>query len=279
MYFPNGFDKDLAIELGNLLIESYEQFYAFEDEREWEISKQYELVDIFRYKVKPDKILGMMKTWNFDNVIKNIKMRNRDLIYIPIGFIAKKGNSIYLVFRGTKTPKEWLNNFSISLNEYLIPSYGNIHEGFFEIYDYNKETINRVLSGIDSKTKVYVTGHSLGAALATLALPDIEISNNKKISSLYTFGSPRVGDNEFVKSFNNLFQGRSYRIVNTSDIVTSIPLPALMIGSLGGYFSHIDTPIDFTIQENNIEKNHAMETYIREIENTEPSNGMLRQIV
>ena len=72
---------------------------------------------------------------------------------------------------------------------------------------------------------MYITDHSLGAALATVATPELE--NNplfkKRIAACYTFGSPRVGNSQYDKSF----KAPIYRMVNTTDIVTVIPLLAI----------------------------------------------------
>lgn len=83
-----------------------------------------------------------------------------------------------------------------------------------------------------------VTGHSLGAALATLFV----IENNKfSISTVYTFASPRVGDAEFVRQFNQL-PLNSWRIVNSQDIVPKLPL---RIPVLFGY-AHVATAFTFS---------------------------------
>jgi hypothetical protein len=66
--------------------------------------------------------------------------------------------------------------------------------------------------------KVFVTGHSLGGALATLAARHIRMLGYDV--DLYTFASPRVGDPTFAKSFQGL---NCYRIANSEDVVTVVP--------------------------------------------------------
>lgn len=94
----------------------------------------------------------------------------------------------------------------------------------------------------------------------------------KKISALYTFGSPRVGDSTFVQTFNSFFAVKSFRIVNASDMVTEIPFPTPIAGIVGGYFSHVDTPVVSTEQLNDIEDNHDMKTYLSSLEKNKRSN-------
>jgi len=66
------------------------------------------------------------------------------------------------------------------------------------------------------KYKLIVTGHSLGAARASLCSLDIYKRMGIK-PILYTFGEPRVGDYTFSQQFNNNFT--SYRLTNTRDTV------------------------------------------------------------
>lgn len=99
---------------------------------------------------------------------------------------------------------------------------GSVHRGF-------AETLDAVLPQIEAwltemrPARLTITGHSLGAALATL------MAALRPEAELVTFGSPRVGNGEFAAAF----AGRSMRrYVDCGDIVTLVP-PAI-------YFVHLD---------------------------------------
>jgi hypothetical protein len=262
MYFPNGFNKALSIELGELIEQAYSQFDAFENKMPWKLPVEYSLIAEFDYLWIPGNRIGK-GIRNFDLILRrlspSVRYKNTK---IPIGFAAQRKDMLFLILRGTQTVKEWIRNFSVSLSSYPVANYGKVHDGFLQTYNAVRKNIMESLAATDPRAKLYVAGHSLGAALTTLALPDIESNIKRRISGLYTYGSPRVGDNEFVTAFNGAFGQRSFRVANTSDIVTSIPLPAPIGGIVGGYFSHVDTPIDLTVQKNDLEENHGMKTYL-----------------
>jgi kumamolisin len=92
--------------------------------------------------------------------------------------------------------------------------------------------------GLAPSVSITATGHSLGAALATLYTMDNGRNDQVSNPLLCTFGSPRVGDSAFVASFNNLGL-TSWRIANVPDIVPYLP-PAF----LG--FAHIDVLQSFS---------------------------------
>ena len=72
--------------------------------------------------------------------------------------------------------------------------------------------------------EVWVTGHSLGGAVASVAACMISHKNYtpaEKIK-LITYGQPRVGNNEYVAVMSKLVPN-AFRIVHGHDIVTRIP--------------------------------------------------------
>ncbi|HEY2084627.1 MAG TPA: lipase family protein, partial [Mycobacterium sp.] len=72
--------------------------------------------------------------------------------------------------------------------------------------------------------QILVTGHSLGAALAVLAAPDIaqNMPPNTIEPRLITFAGPRVGVSDFAEKFNAAIES-CYRVVNFLDIVPLLP--------------------------------------------------------
>lgn len=87
-----------------------------------------------------------------------------------------------------------------------------MHEGFKETLDSVWDDISAELAML--QCPVFYTEHSLGATLATLA------AARRAPATVYTFGSPRVGNLAFAHSLANI---PLYRIVDGEDIVTALP--------------------------------------------------------
>jgi hypothetical protein len=62
-------------------------------------------------------------------------------------------------------------------------------------------------------------------------------------------------------------------------VVVSLPLPVPILGVIGGYFTHIDTPVEFTFQEDDLEKNHVIETYLSALLDAKKEKGFLARIL
>ena len=135
-------------------------------------------------------------------------------------------NTLYISWRGTESMRDWLSDAAISkVNAFDIVGL-NVHSGFYGCY---KEVRTRLLASIrqyienlNPKT-IIVTGHSLGAALATLNAFDISITfKDVKNLQVYTFGSPRVGNKFFRTAYNSLVPN-TFRFIHAMDIVTRVP--------------------------------------------------------
>lgn len=115
-----------------------------------------------------------------------------------------------LVFRGSSEPTNWM--FNLKTN--LVPWFGGglVHQGFLEALMKVWQPIRRYLE--DVKIPLFYTGHSLGAAMATLAAAD------RRPAALYLYGAPRVGEQEFSSSLSGV---PVYRVVNHLDLVCSLP--------------------------------------------------------
>ncbi|SLM31090.1 putative lipase [Desulfamplus magnetovallimortis] len=121
-----------------------------------------------------------------------------------------------LVFRGTQGRfSNWYFNLHATLSPW--PSGGEVHRGFKLILMDAWEAIQHQLDFISEP--VYYTGHSLGGALAVLA------ASLKKPEAVYTFGSPRMGNRDFIESTKDI---GIYRVVTPRDIVAGVPpFPAI----------------------------------------------------
>ena len=117
----------------------------------------------------------------------------------------------FLVFRGTSKMQDWMANLSAQAKRW--GEHGMVHQGFMESFTPIWEQLEPVLEKID--TPIFYTGHSLGATHATLA------ASLRPPLALYTYGSPRVGDSEFVQSLEHT---PIYRVVNGQDIVPTLPV-------------------------------------------------------
>ncbi len=139
------------------------------------------------------------------------------------GFVAYNDETVVVSFRGTEVKSHYVVFDAIAeVKIKLVPfyNYGKVHAGFKESLDcvWDKETnIKGLLDELKSKNpdiKVFFTGHSLGGATATLA--GVLYSHT---TAIYTYGSPKVGDADFVSSI----KCRLYRLILPKDMIPHLP--------------------------------------------------------
>jgi triacylglycerol lipase len=274
MYFPVGYDNQKALVLGNLVVSAYDQYKAFMKDDTWITPEGYTII----YKLFYPFELGKL----FDDEAEVKELLKAGKKEIPIGFIASKNNEIFVVFRGTQTKSEWIRNMEADLVACFQSNYGKVHKGFQTIYTSFNTLLIKNIPKTSNFSLINITGHSLGGSLATFATIDIFANNFNTKQCTYTFGSPRTGDKDFSTTFNNNFAANSFRVENSSDLVPEVPPPVQLPLNLGGYYSHVDTPIMFNDQENSVDGNHKIATYIKNLEEAkEPSKtlkGILKRI-
>jgi triacylglycerol lipase len=251
---PPGFDRDIALECATLIGHAYARSAEFLTNRPWQLPDEYQLIDE-----------AFADGFRFINIPE------------PFGFVvhttANGPARTFVVFRGTRSIEDWLANASVPT---VSHPWGGVHQGFDRVYRQCSARIQAAVGQVaGASTRVVVTGHSLGGALATLAAADLVVSGVAPAVELYSYASPRVGDLGFAANFNPAIPG-AWRIANSEDIVTTVPLasPALF-GSdffeslLGRFFDgtpalsfeHVGTPVYFTSHGGDIAANHEMARY------------------
>ena len=149
-----------------------------------------------------------------------------------------------LLFRGTLSWKELLTELRVGRVQW--DDGGSIHRGFSDLY---RDIRTDVMDAVSSKRISYVCGHSLGGVFAILAAQDMLRYDKSVPRAVYTFGAPRVGDNQFVRGVTQ--NHPIYRITNEEDLVTRIP----------PLCEHAGKPILANFDRGSILRNHDLEEY------------------
>ncbi|MGA1529186.1 MAG: alpha/beta fold hydrolase [Kiritimatiellia bacterium] len=132
-------------------------------------------------------------------------------------------DAVYVAFRGSNDQADWRENFQFGS---LPHGWGRVHGGFARALE---RVVYEMLACI-AKTSaarakpVWLTGHSLGGALAVLMASKCHMAG-LPLGGLYTFGAPQTGDRSFVRAFNRAFADQSWRLVNEGDFVPRLLAP------------------------------------------------------
>jgi hypothetical protein len=148
-------------------------------------------------------------------------------------FVASNDKFALVIFRGSEIwkkkekfdPAKVLADLMTDVDIRLVKweQGGKVHRGFKNALDEVWDDLFIHIEKLHRKgLKIWFGGHSLGAALATLAA-----DRSPYAAGVYTIGSPRVGD----RDFKNQYHVQAYRIVNNSDIVAKVPPK--------GYYRHV----------------------------------------
>ena len=165
--------------------------------------------------------------------VREFQVRNGAMLVVAAAYLvrSKDGSVGMLAFRGT-LPDDFVNWLADANTNSTNFQFGTVHTGFYEnlqpLWGEIAEAIDDARKG-NSETgplkNLYITGHSLGAAMAVIAAARIFSVDffewQSLVRGVYTFGQPSVGDRTFAKHCESLFP--LYRHVYRYDVVPHMP--------------------------------------------------------
>jgi hypothetical protein len=161
------------------------------------------------------------------------------------GYWCSNGEVALLAFRGTSNPGQWIRDLRILP---VSHPWGSVHAGFRSGIDIAELDLTAFEAVAKTAKHVWITGHSLGGALAVMAAARMKIHGID--TALYTYGQPRVGLGNFAQYFLSQLPENLIRFVNQSDIVPRVP-PGLIYRHFGtvkhivpGALEGIDSMLD-----------------------------------
>jgi pimeloyl-ACP methyl ester carboxylesterase len=171
-------------------------------------------------------------------------------------YVAQDDSSIVVAFRGSEAPttldglKDWLLT---NANNYLILPTGRagtdfaaagvdarFHRGFLEALEMIWTPLLAAIQEAQ-KTKdrpLWVTGHSLGGALALLAAWRLQRSFIE-VQEIVTFGAPMIGNDAASQAFAREFPGKIFRYVDMEDLVPHLPTISLIANAYSHCLSEV----------------------------------------
>lgn len=152
--------------------------------------------------------------------------------------VARAPLTTIVAFRGTEPSK--VKDLLTDVSCQLIPgALGMVHRGFWRSLEGIWEQLCRAVAEVhDERSYLWITGHSLGGALAQLAAARLA-TDSKPVQGIYTFGAPRCGDREFASRYAKQATGATYRVVNEQDFVPKVA-PEILGYQHAGRFCHFD---------------------------------------
>lgn len=169
-------------------------------------------------------------------------------------YVAESPEHLVMAFRGTEDPtsidglKDWL--LTDAMNLLVVPEGrlghdlsaagigAKFHKGFVdaiaEIWEPLRDDVEAKMKKSDRP--LWITGHSLGGALALFAAWLLK-RRFINVHQIYTYGAPMIGNQKASDAFNKAFSGKIYRYVSGRDPVPKLPGLSLVANE----FTHVES--------------------------------------
>ncbi|MBC9252792.1 lipase [Pseudomonas alcaligenes] len=244
LYFPTGFSLERARLCAELVNQAYAQY------QQWLAQDKPHRPQDFHWT--PPSMPG----WRFSaavwSILSELHFLNESE---PFGFAAANDQGeTFLVLRGTESAQDWLDNLEAEQKPWpWHDGQGQVHGGFLKLYGSLRDLALAALDSLQPRGSLWLCGHSLGAALSSMALLDLRERWPDQPLQHYNFASPRLAAPDFAAAYNALGVP-TYRLVNDSDLVPEVP-PAVADSLL---YQHLGLAVSFTASYAGVAANHSL---------------------
>jgi triacylglycerol lipase len=202
------------------LFESLRAEWHSENEANWPVAEKLARCSQIAYEA-PVNAKSSFKKLGFENAEPVVAGS-------MVGYVVSIDDAVVVAFRGTDDEFDWFAN----LDSLMVPTAnGQIHQGFQDAYLSLKSQIVQLLDRQRPKS-LWLTGHSLGGALAVACAVDLLDNEKREVSGLITFGQPMVTSQELAAHLDRLLLDKFAHFVNEADIVPRVPPLLKHCGSL-----------------------------------------------
>ncbi|KAJ0236073.1 Phospholipase A1-IIalpha [Hirschfeldia incana] len=214
---------------------------------------------------------------------------------------------IVVAWRGTLQPYEWANDFDFPLESggKVFPVSDSKHvprigSGWLDVYTASddkspydttsareqvQEELKRLLEVYkNEEVSITFTGHSLGGVMSTLAAADLVHSRKNKIEAglqskqvpitVFAFGCPRIGDQDFKRTVNSHKDLNILRIVNVPDVAPNYPL--FLYAEVGEMLQINTLNSTYLKRSLNWRNYHNLEIYLHGIAGMQDKEGLFK---
>lgn len=169
------------------------------------------------------------------NTVAGFSVTNHALFVVATAYVVRSrcGRLAIIAFRGTEPINlaSWLTDADVITQD--VPASwnarGEVHRGFLAnleaVWDDVEDQLGRTPEGAAPVEAIYITGHSLGGAMAVLAAAQLLRSPDRaaRLRGVYTYGQPAVGDHAFAAWGSRAFGEILFRHVYNRDLVPRLP--------------------------------------------------------
>ncbi len=158
------------------------------------------------------------RTCDSNVVLTNIIMNHGERALVGL---YPKDKILFVAFRGSTNIQNWIDNVQFSKTCPYEEPYLCVETGFYKVFEYMKEDVIKSVETLIRQNEIeqlLFTGHSMGSCVSALMAYHMYGMTNKNIT-LYTFGSPRLGN----EAFSDDFPIESTRVTHANDMVVHVP--------------------------------------------------------